>query len=133
MDHLVNQLFVFEGNGKIKLFNGNYSDYRASLEDDGDEPEEVVQTVAEKKESTAPRKKVSLAERKEYENLQAEIQEIESRVKSLTDELNSGTGDHIQLTRLAEQIGALNLQSEEKTMRWMELDEKISAENRTLA
>jgi ATP-binding cassette subfamily F protein uup len=133
MDHLVNQLFVFEGNGKIKLFNGNYSDYRASLEDDGDEPEEDVQIVAEKKESTAPRKKVSLAERKEYENLQAEIQEIESRVKALTDELNSGNGDHIQLTRLAEQIGALNTQSEEKTLRWMELDEKISAENRTLA
>jgi ATP-binding cassette subfamily F protein uup len=133
MDHLVNQLFVFEGNGKIKLFNGNYSDYRASLEDDGDEPEEVVQVVAEKKESTAPRKKVSLAERKEYENLQAEIQEIESRVKSLADELNSGAGDHIHLTRLAEQIGTLNAQSEEKTMRWMELDEKISAENRTLA
>ena len=79
------------------------------------------------------KKKVSIAERKEYDALQSEIQEIESRVKALTAELNSGAGDHIQLTKLAGQIGTLNAQAEEKTMRWMELDEKISNENRTLA
>ena len=133
MDHLVTQLFVFEGNGKIKLFNGNYSDYRASLEGAGDEPEAEAPVMEQKKESTAPKKKVSIAERKEYDALQSEIQEIEARVKALTDELNSGTGDHIQLTKLAGQIGTLNAQAEEKTLRWMELDEKISNENRTLA
>ena len=133
MDHLVTQLFVFEGNGKIKLFNGNYSDYRASLEGAGDEPETEAPVMEQKKESAAPKKKVSLAERKEYDALQSEIQEIESRVKALTAELNSGAGDHIQLTKLAGQIGTLNAQAEEKTMRWMELDEKISNENRMLA
>lgn len=50
MDHLVDQLFVFEGDGKIRLFNGNYSDYRDEVEE-----EEMMKTSA----PSAPKQEVA--------------------------------------------------------------------------
>src|SRR3546814_10575566 len=78
MDHLVDQLFVFEGDGKIRLFNGNYTDYRDWLEED------QARTVSQKnpqipvKEIPAPKnpekKKATFKEKQEFENLKREIE-----------------------------------------------------------
>jgi ATP-binding cassette subfamily F protein uup len=127
MDHLVNQLFVFEGDGYIRLFNGNYSDYR----DWADEQEEVsgqkeiaAPAPAEKVKSTE-KKKASFKEKQEYEKLQQEIDSLEKKKSEITDRLNQGSANHQDLQQWAAEIQQLSSQIDQKTSRWMELSEIV--------
>jgi ATP-binding cassette subfamily F protein uup len=121
MDHLVEELFIFEGDGVIRPFNGNYSDYRTWLE----EKEEVVESkpIAPAKEVKETGKKLSFKEKQEFENLQGEIQSLEKKKADLTVSLNSGITDHVKLQEIADQIQQVNDQIESKTFRWLELSE----------
>ncbi|HTH56426.1 MAG TPA: ABC-F family ATP-binding cassette domain-containing protein [Cyclobacteriaceae bacterium] len=125
MDHLVDQLFVFEGDGKITPFNGNYSDYRSWLDEKENEtaapqiekPKPPSTNVPEKK------SKMSFKEKQEYDRLAQEIEQLESQKSELTLEINSGNSDHQKLIDLSRQIEALSQSIEAKTSRWMELAE----------
>ena len=127
MDHLVDQLFVFEGDGVIRLFNGNYTDYR----DWQIEQEELVNRKEEKKvvehKTVSPpeKKKLSFKEKQEYNSLQQEIELLEKQKAEITGLLSGGSTDHQQLQKWAEQIETLNNAVEEKTMRWLELAELV--------
>lgn len=130
VDQLVDQLFVFEGEGKIRLFNGNYSDYREEreMEQELSSYREIKTSVAETEvDSSKSKKKVSFNEKKEYETIQSEIAALEERVKVHTAELNIGGASHERLTELGNSLEQLNRLIEEKTLRWMELEEKINA------
>ena len=122
MDHLVEELFIFEGDGVIRPFNGNYSDYRTWLE----EKEEVLESKPEPipaKEVKESGKKLSFKEKQEFESLQEEIQYLEMKKTELTTSLNSGITDHLKLQEIAAQIQEVNNQIESKTFRWLELSE----------
>ena len=98
MDHLVDQLFIFEGEGKIRMFNGNYTDYRDSITEEA--PSNDVETVVKEIKSetaAATKKKVTIKEKKEYDLLETEIKELESEKTLLTEKLNNGQTDHLQL------------------------------------
>jgi ABC transport system ATP-binding/permease protein len=126
MDHLVDQLFIFEGDGKIRPFNGNYSDYRSWLDEEEAMKNKPVAAREVKDEIvTDYKKKISFKEKQEYEKLQPEIQELEQAKAALTDELNSGITDHEQLQQLAGRIKELDDAIEAKTLRWLELAELI--------
>jgi ATP-binding cassette subfamily F protein uup len=126
MDHLVDQLFIFEGDGKIRPFNGNYSDYRSWLDEEEAMKNKPVAAREVKDEIvTDYKKKISFKEKQEYEKLQPEIQELEQAKAALTDELNSGITDHEQLQQLAGRIKELDVAIEAKTLRWLELAELI--------
>ena len=128
MDHLVDQLFIFEGDGEIKLFNGNYTDYRDWVEE-----QEALETLkAAKPKETQPtpvvtpsKKKASFKEKQEYETLQSEIQKLELQRSDFEAKLNSGVTDHQQLQSWANEVQKLSTQIDEKTMRWMELSDLI--------
>ena len=126
MDHLVDQLFIFEGEGKIKPFNGNYSDYREMIEE-----KEALEKMPKKpdnqpKTSGSPDvKKMSFAEKQEYEKLQSEIDKLELEKASVIEMLNNGSTDHAQLTQWSKQISDLTTEIEDKTLRWLELDELV--------
>jgi ATP-binding cassette subfamily F protein uup len=127
MDHLVDQLFVFEGEGKIRFFNGNYTDYRDWL----DEPktEEIITPVSQPVREAAPNKrKVTFKEKQEYEKLQSEISNLEKQKKEIEAQLSSGITDHIKLQEYGVQLSTINKSLDEKTMRWMELAEVIEYE-----
>jgi ATP-binding cassette subfamily F protein uup len=128
MDHLVDQLFVFEGNGEIRLFNGNYTDYRDSLAEDEAEREPEVKAVPAPKAEAAPtdKKKVSGKVKREYEELEKEIAQLESEKAALVDKLNQGAPGHEQLTEWSKAIKNLTDQIEEKSARWMELAEQLA-------
>ncbi|HRG79436.1 MAG TPA: ABC-F family ATP-binding cassette domain-containing protein, partial [Cyclobacteriaceae bacterium] len=125
MDHLVDQLFIFEGDGKIKPFNGNYSDYRTWVEE---EEEVKSKPVAAKpmKEEKSSRKKLSFKEKQEFDQLQDEIKKLEQKKEELSQGLNSGITDHEKLQALAAQIKQTNELIDEKTLRWLELSEALS-------
>ncbi len=129
MDKIVDHLFVFEGNGIVKDFNGKYTEYREMLRDR--EQQELAAQKAQKaqeekqklEKANKPKKKLSFKEQKEFEQLETEIDALETEKKDLEEKLNSGDGNHEQLTEWAENLGTLMEQIEEKTLRWMELAE----------
>lgn len=125
MDHLVDQLFVFEGNGQIRKFNGNYTDYRAWVDDQKAAVEEkpVTQPKVEKVESANP-SKLSYKERQELDALVAEIEKLELEKGEETARLSGGSTDHAELQERAERIAQIDRLLETKTARWMALAER---------
>ena len=127
MDHLVDQLFVFEGDGHIRMFNGNYSDYRTWLEEkeEAGEAKPVKPVLVEEKTASTDKKKASFKEKQEYEKLQAEIDELEKKKEEYTSLINSGSNDHQQLQKWASEIQRITKDLDTKTLRWMELSELV--------
>jgi ABC transport system ATP-binding/permease protein len=126
MDHLVDQLFIFEGEGKIRPFNGNYSDYRTMIEEQEEAermPAQPKKAVVEEKSTT--KKRLSFDEKNEFDKLPSSIEKLELRKADLVSQLNAGSAYHSQLTEWSKQIGDLTQEIEAKTMRWMELGELV--------
>jgi ATP-binding cassette subfamily F protein uup len=127
MDHLVDQLFVFEGDGKIRQFNGNYTDYRDWVDDqelaENQKPKTV--SVVEEKPKQTDKKKASFKEKQEYEKLQAEIEQLEKKKAEISERFNSGNSNHIELQKWSDEIREITDQIEQKTFRWLELAEII--------
>lgn len=127
MDHLVDQLFVFEGDGKIRLFNGNYSDYRiwADEQEQGGVQEEPVKEVAST--TTEQKNTVSYKERQEHGKLQQEIEKLEAKKAELNAILNEPTSDAALLIETGKRIEKLSAEIDEKTARWFDLSARIEA------
>jgi ATP-binding cassette subfamily F protein uup len=126
MDNLVEHLFVFEGEGKIKDFYGNYTDYKdqkAEISSESKKTEAKSSTVATPIAAENKKKKASFKEQQEYKNLEAEIAKLESLKLELTNKLNNGSSSHSELAEWALAIEKANLQIDEKSLRWLELGE----------
>jgi ATP-binding cassette subfamily F protein uup len=123
MDHLIDQLFIFEGDGKIMPFNGNYSDYRIWLEEKENLKIDLPVIPAKEEIRKTDTKKMSFKEKMEFEQLQPEIQILEKRKEELTNALNSGISDHEELQKLAAQVQDIVDKIDEKSLRWLELSE----------
>jgi ATP-binding cassette subfamily F protein uup len=132
MDKIVDHLFVFEGNGRISDFPGDYTTYRESVEKL--EKEESRQKTAEKniskkehqkKESPEKqeKKKLSFKEKRELEALESEIDALEKRKTELEANLNSGELGHEELFKSSEEIAKIKSELDEKEFRWLELSE----------
>jgi len=125
MDHLVDQLFVFEGDGKIRFFNGNYTDYRDWVNEQEALKSIKITEKVEAKEFQPSAKKVSFKEKQEYEQLQGEIDLLEEQKLELEAKINSGIADHIKLLELGQQLQTTTELIEKKTTRWLELAELV--------
>ena len=128
MDHLVEELFVFEGDGKIVAFNGNYTDYRDWLEEKENgivEAPVVQKEIAEPK--SASSKKVSFKDKKEFDEVQKEIEKLEQEKKTVTEKLNDSALNHQQLADLGKRIEDITQEIDMKTVRWLELDEIVNS------
>jgi ATP-binding cassette subfamily F protein uup len=121
IDRLTDQLFIFEGDGNVRIYSGNYTDYRLEQ----DEPKTAVKAkpIIEKSEPETPKKKLSFKEQKELDNLESETKLLENNIETLTAELNSGITDHTKLSEIALQIQSLKDEIDIKTLRWLELSE----------
>jgi ATP-binding cassette subfamily F protein uup len=122
LDRLTDHLFVFEGNGKIKDFYGNYTTYHLEQQ-----KEKKVKSAGKKpvlKKEKPKRKKLTFNEQREYEKLETEIEKLESEKSALELAMNAGNMDYQQLEKTASRIAELLKIIDEKTLRWMELEEK---------
>lgn len=125
LDNIVDHIFVMEGNGVIRDFPGNYSDYRAYLDA---QPTERKAPAAEKKDTrirTERPNKMTFKERKEFEALETELAELNKEKESLEDFFSSGEevgGDEFK--RHSQRYSELGALIDEKEMRWLELSEK---------
>lgn len=132
MDKLVDHLFVFEGEGNVRDFPGNYSQYREwQKEQDRQKAEEKKEVKAEAPAATAaaasagdnkPRK-LSFKEKRELELLEQEIEKLEAEKKTLNEQLASGSLPYDQLEPLTRRIGEVIALLDDKGMRWLELSE----------
>jgi ATP-binding cassette subfamily F protein uup len=138
LDRLVDHLFVFEDNGHIRDFPGNYTDYRNFLAENkesnagnGKQSNNqsplgrgaeggvgFVQTVV-----ATSKRKLSFKEQKELENLEADMARLEVQKATVIEKLNTGSQSHEEITKWAKEIEQLNATLEEKEMRWLELSE----------
>ena len=101
LDRLTDQLFIMEGSGVIKIFNGNYSSYRLELEEAKQASKKAPAVTQVPVTPKAKKNKLNFKEQKEMETLEKEVSAIESKIKSLNDELNSGIGDASTLIALS--------------------------------
>lgn len=125
MDKLVDHMFVFEGEGKVKDFNGRYLDYfehKLAEELEEKRNENLEKPKAEKVKEEPEKRKLSFKEKTEYDNLEKEIEELEEKKAALT-EILSGTVEGADLAKASEDFGRLTKVLDEKTDRWLELGE----------
>lgn len=129
MDILADHLFVFEGNGVIRDYNGNYTDYRLELAEQEKQKQSpsAPKVIAQVKEVPVKKEKAkpSFKETHEYEQLEKEIPKLESQISNLAEEMNSGISDHVRLSEISQEIKGLTETLEQKSMRWLELAEKM--------
>jgi len=122
MDRLIDHMFVFEGNGAIRDYPGNYSQYRESeKQEESDAPPikkaepEVVKPVI--------RKKLSYNEQREFDRLQSEIANLEKERKDIYLQLEKEGLPFEKLQELTNRIGEIAQLIDEKELRWLELSE----------
>ncbi len=138
MDKMVDHLFVFEGNGVVRDFPGNYTEYRdrreqeekaQRKEESGNLKSEVAPVVIEKTPSPSgragegPKKKLSFKDKFEFEQLEKDIANLEAEKATLTEQLNAGSVNHDDIIKWSDQIAKIISQLDEKSFRWMELSE----------
>ena len=128
MAKIVDHLLVFRGNGDIKDFPGNYTQFREweSLKPKA-ETADKSNATSEKKEKREfvgeQRRKKTYKEKCEFERLEKEIAELEKEQKQIEEELCSGTLSIEQLTEKSKRLPIIKESLEEKEMRWLELSE----------
>jgi ABC transport system ATP-binding/permease protein len=142
MDRLVDHLFVFEGEGEVRDFPGNYTQYRIWLKDNekkdnkwavlesnkskGQTTEEAVVAKAAAVVSTAPsapKRKPSFNEKRAFEQLEKEMPLLEKERQDLTDKMSAGNLNFDQIQQLSDRLIQINQALEEKELQWLELSE----------
>jgi ATP-binding cassette subfamily F protein uup len=128
MDKIADQTFVFAGNGEVKIHTGNYTDYRAEKagEADAEKTNKTSQSVVSEKTATSkkPKQGLTFKEKYEYERIEAEIAALENRKKELEKEMESQLNNPDKLISISEELGKTVHLIDEKTLRWIELEEK---------
>jgi len=131
IDRLVDHTFVLEGNGSVKDFPGNYTEYRNWKSDKRTDEEEVEKPVVaaearatEKPKSEASAKKVSYKTQRELEQLEAEIPKLEKKKLELEGQLASGISDFNEIQKLSSALKQVGEQLEQAELRWLELQEE---------
>ena len=126
MDRLVDHLFVFEGEGVIRDFPGNYSQYR-EWEKQKESEQTEIKTEVKKAEPAAPAKrKLSYKEQREFEMLEKELQGLENERKTIYEQMSSSDLPFEKLQQYSERINEINQLVDEKELRWLELSEVAS-------
>ena len=125
MDKVVDHLMVFNGQGDIRDFPGNYSDYR-NWKEAKEQKEKEAETPQEEKTARVrlnDKRKMSFKEKREFEQLEKEIAELEAEKTQIEELLCSGTLSVDELTEKSKRLPEVNDMIDEKTMRWLELSE----------
>ncbi len=130
LDKMSEHVFVFEGEGQIRDFPGNYSEYR-EWKDDQPKLEREERAAKEKTQNTSlekvtaetQKKKLSYNEQREFESLEKEIAELELRRDKNTTNLIEAGSDHEKIQKISHELSSILTDIETKTLRWMELGE----------
>ncbi|WP_159517322.1 ABC-F family ATP-binding cassette domain-containing protein [Sunxiuqinia indica] len=128
MDKIVDHLFVFDGEGAIRDFPGNYTIYRNQLEAEEESRKKAEAASKPKPIQEKPKakssQKMSFNEKREFEQLEQTIKELETEKKELEVAMNSGELSNDDLIEKSNRFSEITDELDEKEMRWLELSEK---------
>lgn len=125
MDEVVDQLFVFQGDGKVKGFMGNYSQYKEYLQEKEQQERQATATVKGEepvRKTVREKTKRSFKEEREYQQLTSDIAALEAEKSQIHEEMNTIT-DYQQLQAMGHRLEEIKDLLDEKELRWLELDE----------
>ena len=135
MDRLVDHLFIFEGEGEVRDFPGNYTQYRLwlkdnekkdnkwqALEDFKSKGKSTEEAIKEEIKATAKRKP-TFKEKREFEDLEKEIASLEAEKNKIEEQLSNPDEDFERLNLLSKRIGEITSELTQKELRWLELSE----------
>lgn len=122
LDRLTDQLFIFNGAGDVVCYNGNYAAYKAEQKELNQPEVKTEKTITAPPKKPEVKTKLSFREQREYEQLDAEIPDLEQRIAEQTAILNSET-DYQTIAKTAATIEELTQQLDNKTERWLFLSE----------
>ena len=126
MDRIVDHLFVFEGDGKIIDFPGNYASYREEKEHSTniqiEEKKEIKLTAPE---INPPKKKFGFKEKREFDELTKALEKLNQEKENLSQQLSSGSLAYPELERISSRFKEIAQEIDIKEMRWLELSELI--------
>jgi ATP-binding cassette subfamily F protein uup len=129
MDKLVDHLLVFEGDGEVRDFPGNYSDYRIWLEQEETKKTEAVQAtkieISAVSNTAQPKKKVSFKDKREFELLEIEMAALNKEKLLITEKLGSSNLPFEELQKNSQRIVEITNLLDKKELRWLELSEMI--------
>ena len=128
LDKCVDHLFVFEGNGKIKDFVGQYSEYREYMLEKEEQEREAARTATpatpkQQRTHDTSKRKLSFKEQRELEELERDLATLGTERAELEERLSSGTLPYDELTAVSKRIEEIVALTDEKEMRWLELNE----------
>ena len=133
MDKVVDHLLDFNGEGDIRDFPGNYTEYRgwkeasqqARLEEVRKNAGPAVPPSKPQHATESAKRKMSFKEKREFEQLEADIAALEDEKRRIEEALCGGVSDVEEITRLSKRLPDLNDELDEKSMRWLELSELL--------
>ncbi len=126
MDKLVDQLFIFHGEGNIQVFPGNYTEYR-NAEDNAESlkiQEAIQPSIEQKPVAEKPKIKLTYKERLELETITKEIEKLEAEKNDLTNQMQSENLNHESLQQNGIRLSVVIDQLDQKTNKWLLLSEK---------
>lgn len=132
MDRLVDHLFIFEGNGVIRDFPGNYTQYREAMAAgesvmgshiSPDKNQEPVDTPQQATTGSSSKRQLTFKEKREFELLEKEIADLTREKAIITEKLTSGNTAFEELQKISQRIGEVTQLLDEKEFRWLELSE----------
>ncbi len=135
MDKIVDHLFVFEGNGKVSDFPGNYTIYRNDFLEKQAKIQAIEKAIEKKKgeekklkqtqsnPASTTKRKLTFGEKREFEQLETEITKLEEQKNELETLLNSGKLPHDELYEKSKELDKIKNLLDEKEFRWLELSE----------
>ena len=125
LDRVVDRILAFDGHGNINQYEGGYTDYRnkisATLEPVNESKEVKVKT----EKSQERKRKLSYNEKREYETIDEEIAELESKIEDIEKGIAEKSSDYSELNRLMEEKAELESELEKKMDRWVYLNELV--------
>lgn len=119
LDKITEQLFILDGSGEVAIYNGNYTDHRIELE----ELKQQLKKSEKKPIGVSSKKKFAFKDQKEMDDLEKEIENLETQFKALNIKLNTDSKNHQELIDLSLEADSLKDTIDHKTMRWLALIE----------
>lgn len=131
MDKVVDHLLIFKGEGEIKDFPGNYTQYREWLkiapkptqQKESTDNKPSVKTSGPRDPNAVQKRKITFKEKREFEQLEKDIDALTTEKRDIENKLSSGNISIEEITTLSKRLPVLNQELDEKELRWLELSE----------
>ena len=124
LDKVVDTIWAFEADGKVKEYPGNYSAYLEKLEAASAPSADAPKPANAKPKTTSDDKKLSYKEQKELQAIEKKIPQLEQKKADLEAQLGGGSATHDELAQLGEDLHSVMQEIDELTERWVELSER---------